>query len=113
MSNIMGNYTLPTILLILYLLIKPGISFGLKRWDKRKEQKTLLANKSLAKSEWKPYEPKRPVWKERLKYANSATQHVAFKIPKLILRFLPKPVDDTLWVLSVPSQHRLHRSPEQ
>lgn len=94
MSNIMGNYTLPTILLILYLLVKPGISFGLKRWDKRKEQKTLLANKSLAKSDWKPYEPKRPVWKERLKYANSDTQHVAFKIPKLILRFLPKPVDE-------------------
>lgn len=87
----MGNYTVPTILVCIYLLILPTVSFILKRWDTSREYKVLLANKNLKKDSQQVYKPVRPVWKERLKYANSDKRHVAFKIHPLIQKMMPKP----------------------
>lgn len=87
----MGNYTIPTILLVLYLMLIPAVSFALKRWDKSREMKLMVDNKAKKKSDQNVYNPIHPTWKERLRYANSDKRHVAFKLHPLVIKMMPKP----------------------
>ena len=81
----MGDFTIPLILLFLYLLLTPVTSFALKRFDRRREAKLLEKNKGQGKAArmQNAYNPIYPRWKKHIKYANRDSRHVAIALPKI------------------------------
>lgn len=82
----MGDFTIPLILLLLYLLLTPVTSFALKRFDRRREAKLLEKNKGQGKAArmQNAYNPIYPRWKKHIKYANRDSRHVAIALPKTL-----------------------------